>query len=313
MTLPIPNEKKYLRAIDHARHGKPGYKQGLSVPDITIKYGNLLSRFKSLPFYLTTIIATLRELDRSVKSNQANPYSGNRTIAPVDLEDMAAYARSLGVSGIGYATLAESHLFQHSIALFSHSIVFSMEMKKNEIEKAPSIQTIKEIFRTYHELGKVVNLVSAFLRSRGYNAQPIAAISNNINLTLLARDAGLGEFGKHGLLITREFGPSVRLAAILTDIENLPLPSTPGMEWIKSFCDSCNACVRACPAQAIYMTPVILDDGSEEHIDYKRCAVPFSTQNGCTVCIKRCVFFKTSFEKIEKGLHRKREIPAAKP
>jgi len=98
------------------------------------------------------------------------------------------------------------------------------------------------------------------------------------------RDAGLGEFGKHGLLITKEFGPSVRLAAVLTDIENLPFNNSDRQAWIKIFCDSCNACVRKCPAKAIYKNPVIFEKGSEQHIDYKKCAVPFSKQHGCTVC-----------------------------
>ncbi len=309
MKIPMPRETKYLRPVDRVRYGKPEHKEGLSVPGITQAYGSLSSKLKSLPFYLNAIVATLRELAKSVRSNASNPYSGATVVAPETLEELAAYARSLGVSGIGYAPVKDTHLFRESIVLFKHAIVFSMEMKKSEIEKAPSIRTIREIFRTYHELGRAVNLISEFLRGKGYNAQPIAAISNNINLTLLARDSGLGEFGKHGLLITKAHGPSVRLAAILTDIENLPQAQEPGMGWIRSFCDSCNACVRACPAQAIYSTPVKLDDGSERHIDYKRCAMPFSKQNGCTVCIKECAFFKGGYERLERAAAARANAP----
>jgi len=200
----------------------------------------------------------------------------------------------------------ESHLFRDSTLLFRNALVFTMEMKKAEIALAPSRRTIHEIFRTYHQLGRAVNLLSDFLRTNGYNAQPIPALSNHLNLSVLARDAGLGWFGKHGLLITGPFGPSVRIAAVLTDIENLPISDSVPHEWIKEFCDSCNACVRRCPAQAIYENPIPLEDGTERHIDYRKCAVPFSKQYGCTVCIKECPFFISGYDRIEKTMVTRR-------
>lgn len=54
------------------------------------------------------------------------------------------------------------------------------------------------MFRTYYELGRSVNLIAEFLREKGYNAQAIPAISSNLNFAVVARDVGLGEFGKHG-------------------------------------------------------------------------------------------------------------------
>lgn len=123
----------------------------------------------------------------------------------------------------------------------------------------------------------------------------------------MARDAGLGGFGKNGLLITKEFGPSVRLAAVLTDIENLTVNNQNNFEWIKSFCELCNACVRKCPAKAIYEKTVVFEDDSEEHIDYKKCAIPFTKQHGCTVCIKECTFFKNNYDKIQIAYEKKRK------
>lgn len=301
MKFPMPREYKYIRSVDDIWYGKQSYKEGLSVPEITIKYGSIYSKIKTMPFYGKYIIGSLKGLNRAVKSNKNNPYTGIKTVTPELLNKIEAYGMTLGVSQIGYITVNESHLFKESIVLFKHAILLTMEMKKSEIQAAPSIRTIREIFRTYYELGNVVNDISDFLRSKGYNAQPVPAISNNVNLALMARDAGLGEFGKHGLLITKEFGPSVRIAAVLTDIENLPFNNSDKQTWIKNFCDSCNACVKKCPAEAIYEKPLVFEDGSEQHIDYKKCAIPFSKDNGCTVCIKECAFFKTNYEKIQNG------------
>lgn len=301
MKIPMPREYKFIRSIDDVWYGKPSYKEGLIVPEINIKYGSLYSKVMTMPSYVKYLIGSLRELRKTVKSIKNNPYTGNKTITPEVLNELDNYAKSLGISTIGYTQVNETQMFKDSIVIFRNAIVFNMEMKKSEIEQAPSKRTNIEVFRTYYELGRSVNLIADFLRENGYNAQAIPAISSNLNLSVMARDAGLGEFGKHGLLITEAFGPSVRLAAVLTDINNLPFFNKNNKKWIKSFCDSCNACVRKCPANAIYEKPVTFEDGSEQHIDYKKCAVPFSKQYGCTICIKECTFFKSDYEKIKKA------------
>jgi len=221
------------------------------------------------------------------------------------LTEFETFSRFLGISDIGYTAVKESHMFKESIVLFKNAIVFTMEMEKSEIKYAPSKRTNKEVFRTYYELGRDVNMISDFLRSKGYNAQSIPAIGSNLNLSVMARDAGLGGFGKNGLLITPDFGPSVRFTAVLTDIENLPLNHELNHEWIQNFCNSCNACIRKCPANAIYEKTRIFEDGIEQHIDYKKYAVPFTKQHGCTLCIKECTFFKSYYEKIEKAYAKK--------
>ena len=300
MKFPMPREHKYIRPIDNVWYGERHYKKALLVPEVNAKYGSLFSKIKTMPSYSKYLIGAFRELFKTVKSIERNPYLGKKDVSQNLLEELIDYAESLGVSNIGYTNVKKEHMYNDSIVLFNNAIVFTMEMEKSKIELAPSKDTNKEVFRTYYELGRAVNLISDFLRGKGYNAQPIPAIGSNINLSVMARDAGLGGFGKNGLLITKEFGPSIRLAAVLTDIENLP-NTTEEFGWIKAFCDSCNACVRKCPAQAIYEEPIIFKDGSEEHIDFKRCAVPFTKQHGCTVCIKECTFFKGDFERIKAG------------
>jgi len=305
MRFPMPREYNYIRPVDDVWYGQPTYKEGLIVPEINIKYGSLYSKVKTMPSYAKYLFGSLRELRKTVKSIRNNPYTGNQTITPDVLKELETYAKSLGISGIGFTPINESHMFKDSIVLFKNAIVFTMEMKKSDIEQAPSVQTNIEVFRTYYELGRSVNLIAECLREKGFNVQAVPAISSNLNLTVMARDAGLGEFGKHGLLITDEFGPSVRIAAVLTDLNNLPSSNAPNKAWIKGFCDTCNACVRKCPANAIYEKPLVLEDGSEQHIDFKKCAVPFSKQYGCTICIKECAFFKNDYERLKTAYEKK--------
>ncbi len=60
--------------------------------------------------------------------------------------------------------------------------------------------------------------------------------------------AGLGTIGKSALFLSGRFGPRVRLATVLT---NLDLSSGYRPMLSDSPCANCSACVRACPAMAI--------------------------------------------------------------
>ena len=57
---------------------------------------------------------------------------------------------------------------------------------------------------------------------------------------------GLGERGKNGTVLTKEFGPFQRYAFILTTAE---LEETPLAE--NGLCDGCDQCIHACPGHAL--------------------------------------------------------------
>ena len=184
-------------------------------------------------------------------------------------------------------------------------MVFTIEMDREKIKQAPTVTAMIEIFRTYYQLGVIVNKISDYLQSKGFNAHAQPAIAGDINFIPVAIDAGLGIAGKNGLLITKNNGPRVRLAAVLTDIENLPFSEGGEFDWIKDYCENCNLCVDKCPAKAIYPQGRILPDGGPVFIDHTLCADPFSNLNGCTLCIKYCPFSSGNYEKLrEKFLLR---------
>ncbi len=63
---------------------------------------------------------------------------------------------------------------------------------------------------------------------------------------MVATQAGLGWIGKTDLLISRRFGPRIRLASVLTSSRITEV----GVPINRSLCGDCNLCVINCPAQA---------------------------------------------------------------
>jgi len=120
-----------------------------------------------------------------------------------------------------------------------------------------------------------------------------------VNYIPVAIDAGLGVAGKNGLLVTMKNGPRVRLAAVFTDIVNLPFARGNPHGWVRDYCESCNLCVEKCPVDAIFMETKTLADGGPSFIDHTRCAVPFSRDNGCTLCIKYCPFSYADYDTLK--------------
>ncbi|HML90089.1 MAG TPA: hypothetical protein PKA28_16740 [Methylomusa anaerophila] len=105
-----------------------------------------------------------------------------------------------------------------------------------------------------------------------------------------AVQAGLGWIGKSGVLVTKEFGPRVLLAAILIDY---PLDS--GSPINKSLCQDCFACVDACPWGIIKGVNWTISSRRDELLDFQFCnkqRSEYIESNGrkhtCGYCILAC-------------------------
>jgi len=160
------------------------------------------------------LIASVAEMAKGTKSIQNNPYQGRTTIDPETLEELEGFAGRLGISDIGYTQGNTRYIVNGFRILYKNAIVFSIEMDKEKIKQAPNIISVIEVFRIYHQVGVIVNQRAEYLRSSGFNAHAGPAIGGDVDYIPLARDAGLGESGKNGLLITKNNGPRVRLAAV---------------------------------------------------------------------------------------------------
>ncbi|HKJ27182.1 MAG TPA: 4Fe-4S dicluster domain-containing protein [Anaerolineales bacterium] len=289
----------YLRPQDQPIRSHPEAREPQIVPLVVMDYGSLMARVKQMRYIGRYMFGSIREMHTSAKSITKNPTTGKKRISADTLQELEAYARGLGISEIGYTRVNPRYIFQGYRILYENAMVFTIEMDKAKIKQAPAIPSFIEIFRTYYEIGVIVNKVAEFLRERGFNAHAGAAIGGDVNYIPLAIDAGLGYSGKNGLLITKSNGSRIRLAAVYTDIENLPIAQENPYTWVRDYCQDCNLCIQKCPADAIFMETKVHADGGPVFIDFTRCAMPFSNDNGCTLCIKHCPFSYGDYDSLK--------------
>ncbi|HUU78844.1 MAG TPA: reductive dehalogenase domain-containing protein [candidate division Zixibacteria bacterium] len=262
----------------------------------------LVSRMKM--FGGRTAFSLLRETKKATKTLKKNPHEPKNTANDDFFKKLEEYAESIDVK-IGYAKLTQELIFNNHAVLFDNAIVLSMEMEKKKIDKAPSLATGKLVIRTYNELGIRTNKIAEFVRKNGFVAEACHPLGGPIDFVPLALLAGMGWVGRHGLLITPDYGPRHRLAAVLTNITNIPIKDENPHQWVGEYCSTCGRCIRTCPGEAILETPISSEDGGKTHIIFDKCFQVFAEEYGCSVCVKECMFNRVGYSKLKESFDKK--------
>ena len=176
-----------------------------------------------------------------------------------------------------------------------HVIVIGQQMDSSLIATAPSALSGAATGLGYSHDAVVLLTVAQFIRNLGYQA--IASMNDTALAIPLAVKAGLGEYAKNGLLITPEFGPSLRLGKIFTD---MPLAHDRPISFgVAEMCAECNACSKACPGRAIPNSQPVeirhnrsnLAGVTKYTVDGEKCFNYWSKINSdCSVCIRVCPY-----------------------
>ena len=125
----------------------------------------------------------------------------------------------------------------------------------------------------------------------------IASMNDSALAIPLAVQAGLGEVGRHSLLITEEYGPRLRLGKIFTDMPLLI--NEPKRFGVKEFCDICQRCSKACPPKAIPTGAPSRETYSVSNLKgvlkwttwAEKCFRFWAGQNSdCSICIRVCPY-----------------------
>ena len=164
-------------------------------------------------------------------------------------------------------------------------IVFGVHMNLQQIQQAPKPEASAEVVNGYARVALIGLVLSYCIRSWGWKAACTMDGRADVILPIAARYAGLGSIGRSGLLLTKDFGPCIRLGAVLTD---LALERTKRNESNESrLCATCRKCAEACPAKALDMN--YHENGHFNPVNDNECFkkwLEFGTD--CGLCIAHC-------------------------
>jgi ferredoxin len=211
------------------------------------------------------------------------------------------WARQSGAVSVGITELRDYHLYtvlgrrerygEPGALDHRYAIAFTVEMDKDMVGAGPCGPTVMESSQQYLHGGMIAVQVAQLIRNLGYRAR--AHIDGNYHVVcpLVARDAGLGEIGRMGLLMTPELGPRVRISVVTTDLPLLPLPPR-GDPTVVDFCERCTKCAAACPSRAIpFETRREIDGALRWRIDSEACYTYWCVAGtDCARCVSVCPY-----------------------
>ena len=219
-------------------------------------------------------------------------------------------AEMLGAGMVGICELDERWVYSHNFSRktqtakkldlpknISHAILLILPMDYELSKTIPSALGGSTTGLGYASSLNVATALAQFITNLGYEA--IASLNDTSQSIPMAIQAGLGEYGRNGLLITPKYGPNIRIAKVFTD---LPLISDQPIEFgVKQFCETCRKCADACPVKAINKdaateTPPNFSSHSfikKWTVNAEKCFKFWVGMNtDCAICIRVCPYNK---------------------
>jgi epoxyqueuosine reductase len=213
--------------------------------------------------------------------------------------EITQIATSHGCSLYGFADL--EGLTPGELTRFNRGISFIFQMEPwvmAQLTKGPTDAYSVLYSQVNLRIDALADEVVRALDRTGHQAWalPSSTRSDPVNIRgdfqhkTAATRAGLGWVGKNCQLLTKPWGPWVRLGTVLTDA-----PFTPAGPVEKSLCGKCTKCIESCPAEALkggswspgVEREVILDAWTCDR--YKKTHfLNFHSGHNCGICTQAC-------------------------
>ncbi len=205
-------------------------------------------------------------------------------------------AKQYGAKLVGITTLKDYHYYTHRgrqeesygdeiKKRHKYGIVFACEMDKDMINRAPMLPEMVETSKVYVDAAIVGMILSHYISNLGYEARNHMDANYLLMPVRVAKDAGLGDIGRNTLLVTKEYGPRIRLGVVSTDLE---LEVDEYIDFgLEDFCKVCNKCAHICPSQSLSNMP----EKSGWKIDQETCYIKWLYMGtDCGMCMSVCPF-----------------------
>ena len=209
---------------------------------------------------------------------------GNPDEMSEQIKDLTA---KLGAGLVGITEITKGEMYQGKDIPYRYAICLGVPMDREEMKFVPQARAAIEVMRTYRVLGKIATKLAKHIAGLGYPARAYGSPNCTDILHIpLAQRAGLGQLGKHGSLISKEYGSNFRLATVVTD---LPLAvDTPRDIGVDDLCLNCRRCVVDCPPDAIFDSKQLVRGETKWYVNFDKCIPYFTKTHGCSICIEVC-------------------------
>lgn len=223
-------------------------------------------------------------------------------------EKIKALARYFGADLVGVCRLNQNYVVsnrgdEYSFGTaewgrpveLSHRFAISLGFKRNfEMVKAGhSYIDGNDGAMTYNRAAYAACLLGGYIRELGYPAKVHFERVEEILQVPVAVEAGLGELGRLGILITPDYGPRVRLATVTTDI---PLERDRPIDiGVQKFCRICRKCAFCCPSGAISKGDQKILRGAQKWVIHPEKCLAFwgsdkTKHEDCSNCVAVCPY-----------------------
>ncbi|MCI0495450.1 reductive dehalogenase [candidate division KSB1 bacterium] len=253
------------------------------------------------PFHVA-IFEVLEQMTRDLEWKPDPIESEKMNISSKEItERIKGFASYLGADLVGATKLNPAYVYSHigrapgnwgkAIELnHTHAIAIAIEMRHDMIRHAPESPTITESAFSYFENARIAMILAKYINLLGYEARAHVDGNYRVMCIPIAVDAGLGELGRLGLLITPKFGPRVRLSIVTT---NLPLDVDQPISFgVQEFCSFCKKCAINCPSGSINSGEKKVYAGVEKWQSDQENCYRFWRKQGtdCAICVKVCPY-----------------------
>jgi ferredoxin len=230
----------------------------------------------------------LRGGSRFAEVAKAEPVPNPDPLAPEQLSRLIrAEAARLGLTAVGFAPYDERYVYAENVDEVETGsvIVCTLEEDYDSEQMGPSKEHTRTEFELYVTQFELTAKLAEFVQSLGFKARPYGSNSPMVYIPF-AVEAGLGQMGYNGQLLTPGAGARVVLTAISTTAE---LAHDQPVDFgIPGICAECKVCVRRCPVGAIPGTPSPHRGVMKTKIKPERCLPVVGQAAGCAVCVKVC-------------------------
>ncbi len=213
------------------------------------------------------------------------------TADPIDAAELTAafrrHAAAIGLSAVGVARYDPRYHFvdYHGQEKGDRVVVGFVEQSWEAVQEAPSALSERATFEAFTKVHELMTNLARWLHACGYAAAAEAGDAHGIVIHY-AVEAGLGQLGQNGQLLTPQAGSRCRPTLLTT---NAPLEfDSPRDFGVTRICEACQVCVQRCPTGAIPARRWMTRGVEKAKINVSRCLPVMGQAYGCAICMKVC-------------------------